>query len=116
MCLKVSHSVGVSAWFLAMLAALLSFDTLASSMQITTADLNVNRKASVAVSVAVAAYGTPVGASYTAYVGPVADEASSKVNVSPASEVDGWTLFVAIMGLIGMRLWRVDKKSLPVIN
>lgn len=113
--MKIPDSIGVSVWPLALLAASLSFDTSASSIQVTAADFSMSRKAIVTA----AAYNTPGYMNYAAYAEPARGmkNASSKVTASPASEVDSWTLFAAVMGLVSMRLWRTaGKKSLPVIK
>ena len=113
--MKIHNSIGVTGWSLALLAASLSFDASASSIQVTTADFNMNRKGAVMA----AAYNTSAYANYAAYAEPARamEDAPSKMIASPASEVDSWTLFAAVMGLVSMRLWRTTgKKSLPVIK
>ena len=113
--MKIHNSIGVTGWSLALLTASLSFDASASSIQVTTADFNMNRKGTVMAT----AYNPHAYANYVTYSGPVRsmENAPSKVMASPASEVDSWTLFAAVMGLVSMRLWRTTgKKSLPVIK
>lgn len=109
--LKIHNAIGVFAWSLAILAGSLPVDSVASGQSVATADMGVNRQASVrAIS-----YAAPV---YSAYSRPVVNNASisdaSSVSVVP--EVDRWTMLATILGLIGMRLWRSEKRNLLVIQ
>ena len=109
--LKINKVIGMFAWSLAILAGSLPLDSVASVQSVATTDMGVNRQASVrAIS-----YGAPV---YSAYSRPAVNDASiagaSSVSVVP--EVDRWTMLAAILGLIGMRLWRGGKKQLLVIK
>jgi hypothetical protein len=109
--LKTRNAIGMFAWSLVILAGSLPVDSVASGQSVETADMGVNRQASVkAIS-----YAAPV---YSAYSGPVANNASIRgaSDVSVVPEVDRWTMFATILGLIGMRLWRSEKRNLLVIQ
>lgn len=109
--LKIHKAIGMFAGSLAMLAGSLPLDSVASVQSAATTEMGVNRQASVrAVS-----YGAPV---YTAYARPAVNDASIRgaSSVSVVPEVDRWTMLAAILGLIGMRLWRSGKKKLLVIK
>lgn len=109
--LKTHNAIGMFAWSLAILAGSLPVDSVASGQSVATADMDVNRQASVrAIS-----YAAPV---YSAYSRPVANNASipDASGVSVVPEVDRWTMFATILGLIGMRLWRSEKRNLLVIQ
>ncbi|HUW28408.1 MAG TPA: hypothetical protein VMV97_07350 [Sulfuriferula sp.] len=112
MCLKIRNFIGAFTLSLAALAGSLSSDTVASSLQVVTANADGNHKpAVVAVS-----YSTPAYA-YPSFTSSGADAAiQDKSSVSAVPEVDIWTLLVAILGLTGMRLLRGGKKRLPAIN
>ncbi|HQT33827.1 MAG: hypothetical protein ACYC39_12485 [Thiobacillus sp.] len=109
--LKTHKLVGLFAWSLAILAASLPVDSVASVQRVATAEMGVDRPPSVRTI----AYGAPV---YSAYSRPAVNDASSRgaSRVSVAPEVDPWTMLVAILGLISMRLWRSGKKKLLVIQ
>jgi hypothetical protein len=109
--LKTHKLVGLFAWSLAILAASLPVDSVASVQRVATAEMGVNRPPTVrAIS-----YGAPV---HSAYPKPAVNDVSirSASRVSVAPEVDPWTMLVAILGLISMRLWRSGKKTLLVIQ
>lgn len=109
--LKTHKLVGMFAWSLAILAASLPVDSVASVQRVATAEMGVNRPSSARTI----AYGAPV---YSAYPRPAVNDASSRgeTRVSVAPEVDPWTMLAAILGLIGMRLWHSGKKKLLVIQ
>lgn len=108
---KTHNVIGMFTWSLAILAGSLPLDSVASVQSVATTDMGVNRQASVrAIS-----YGAPV---YSAYASPAVNDASTPgaSSVSVVPEVDRWTMLAAILGLIGMRLWRSGKKKLLVIQ
>lgn len=106
--LKIHTFIGVFGWSLAILAASLPVDSMASGEHMTTADRRVYRQPAIrAIS-----YRAPV---YAAYARPVVKD-SDTLSVSVVPEVDTWTMLVAILGLISMRLWRSGKKNLLVIK
>lgn len=109
--LKTHKLVGMFAWSLAILAASLPVDSVASVQRVATAEIGVNG----APSVRTIAYGSPV---YSAYARPAVNDSSipRATSVSVAPEVDRWTMLAAILGLISMRLWRSGKKKLLVIQ
>ena len=106
---KTHKLVGLFAWSLAVLAASLPVDSVASVQRVATTERGVTP------SVRTIAYGTPV---YSVYSRPAVNDApirgASRISVAP--EVDPWTMLVAILGLISMRLWRSGKKQLLVIQ
>jgi hypothetical protein len=106
--LKTHKLIGMFAWSLAILAASLPLDSVASVQRVATADMGVT-------SVRAISYSAPV---YSAYARPAVNDApilgASSVSVVP--EVDRWTMLAAILGLISMRLWRSGKKKLLVIK
>lgn len=109
--LKIHKLIGMCAWSLAILAGSLPLDSVASVQGVATTEMGVNRQASVrAIS-----YGAPA---YSAYARPAVDDASipGASNVSVVPEVDRWAMLAAVLGLIGMRLWRSGKKKLLVIK
>lgn len=109
--LKIADPIGKFAWSLAILAASLSSGSMASVQRAATTDMDASRLPAVrAVS-----YGAPV---YYASPGAALKGASlsGASSVSVAPEVDGWTMLAAILGLVGMRLWRGEKRKLPVIK
>lgn len=112
--MKSPHPIRIYLGLLATLAAASSIDAGASSIPITTADLNTTRQASVAT----AAYDGPAHATRAVYTVPVVDQRPVQINASSVSEheVDGWKLLLAVIGLIGIRLWHAGKKSLPLIG
>lgn len=96
------------------LGASLPLGAVASNGHITTADMNPNRQASVAD----AEYAPPARASRAVYTTPIVERVSAQVaapNVGE-NEVGAWKLLVAVVGLIGIRLWHAGKKSLPLIG
>jgi len=109
--LKTHKLVGMSAWSLAILAASLPVDSVASVQRVATTEMGVNRPPSVRTI----ASGEPV---YSTYPRPAVNETSIRgaSSVSVAPEVDPWTMLAAILGLVSMRLWRSGKKKLLVIQ
>ena len=109
--LKIHEVIGMFAWSLAILAGSLPLDSVASVLSVATTDMGVNRQ----VSVRATSYGAPA---YSAYSRPAVNDASSPgaSSVSVVPEVDRWTMLAAILGLVGMRLWRSGKKKLLVIK
>lgn len=111
--LNIHNFMGIFVLSLAGFAGSLSSDTAASGMQVASTNVtNVNgnhRPAVVAVSYSAAAY--------PSYASSRADAAvADKSSISAVPEVDIWTVLLAILGLIGMRLWHGGKKRLPTIN
>lgn len=108
--LKIRNAIGMFAWSLAILAGSLPVDSVASGQSVATTDMRVNQPSVRAIS-----SGAPV---YSTYSRPAVNDASipgaSSVSVVP--EVDRWTMFATILGLIGMRLWRSEKRNLLVIQ
>lgn len=106
--------VRVSLGLLMMLGASLPLDAVASNGHITTADMNPNRQASIAD----ATYAGPAHASRAVYTAPIVNRAPVQVTAPSVreNEVGGWKLLVAVVGLIGIRLWYAGKKSLPLIG
>lgn len=106
--LKTHKLIGMFAWSLAILAASLPLDSVASVQRVATTEMGVT-------SVSAISYGAPV---YSAYARPAVNDSSipRATSVSVAPEVDRWTMLAAILGLISMRLWRSGKKKLLVIQ
>ncbi|MBT9590090.1 MAG: hypothetical protein IV089_04165 [Thiobacillus sp.] len=109
--LKIHNAIGVFAWSLAILAGSLPGASVASILHVTTTDRYLDRQPAMrAIS-----YSTPGYATYASFAvndAPV----PAKSSVSGVPEVDGLTMFAAIFGLIGMRLWRGGEKTLPIIK
>lgn len=95
-------------------AATLSLEAQAYSVAIPAAEIGQGRHAA-AVTVG---YGGAAQAVRVAYPGP-AGETETEAMAAPASDaqkVEGWQLLLAVLGLVGMRMWRAGKKSLPLIG
>jgi len=111
--LKIHSFIGIFALLLAGFAGSLSSDTAASSPLVATTNVtNVDRNHPPAV-VAVS-YRTSAFSSFTNSVTDAAIQDRSSVSAVP--DVDIWTMLVAILGLISLRLWHGGKKRLPVIQ
>ncbi|MHB1053025.1 MAG: hypothetical protein ACYCZT_08140 [Thiobacillus sp.] len=109
--LKIHNAIGVFAWSLAILAGSLPGASVASILHVTTTDRYLDRQPAMrAISYSAPSYATY--ASFAMNDAPVPDQSS----VLGAPEVNGRTMFAAILGLIGMRLWRSGKKMLPIIK
>lgn len=106
--MKTHTALGVLAWSLAILAGSLPVDGVASGFRAETIDVDVNRQPALR---AAASYSAPV---YSTYTRPAANDRDDTLSVSVVPEVDSWTMLAAVLGLIGMRLWRGSKKNLLV--
>ena len=107
--LKLHKFIGMFAWSMAILAGSLPLDSVASVQRVATTDISVNRQASVrTISYA------PAYSAYSSGGSDASTAGASTVSVVP--EVDRWTMLAALLGLIGMRLWRSGKKKLLVIK
>ncbi|OZA24810.1 MAG: hypothetical protein B7X93_11195 [Hydrogenophilales bacterium 17-61-9] len=108
--LKIHNAIGVFAWSLAILAGSLPGTSVASMRHVTATDSYPDRQPAMRP----ASY-SPPGYAYASFAvndAPV----SAKSSVSGVPEVDGRTMFAAILGLVGMRLWRGGEKTLPIIK
>lgn len=106
--MKIQTAIGVFAWSLAILAGSLPVDSVASGVRAEAMDMEMDRQPTLRAS---ASYGAPV---YSTYSRPAANVPDEALSVSVVPEVDIWTMLAAILGLIGMRLWRSSKKNLLV--
>ncbi|MBT9566915.1 MAG: hypothetical protein IV085_01310 [Thiobacillus sp.] len=115
--LKSLRAARVSLGILVMLGTASSIDAIASSEHITTADMKSSRQPA-AVATTVYQYEAPAHASRAVYTLPVVEQPPVTENSARVSDdrVDGWKLMVAVIGLIGIRLWHAGKKSLPLIG
>lgn len=107
--MKTHTAIGMFAWSLAILAGSLPVDSGASGLRAETIDMDVNRQPALR---AAASYSAPV----YAYTRPAANDPDDALSVSVVPEVDSWTMLAAVLGLIGMRLWRSSKKNLLVVE
>lgn len=119
--MKSPYPIRTYLGLLATLAAASSIDAVASSTAVTSADLNTGRQRQA--SVAIARYDGPAHATRAVYTVPGVDRRPVEINAPRVSEhevseheVGGWKLLLAVIGLIGIRLWHAGKKSLPLIG
>lgn len=119
--MKSSSPIRIYLGLLATLAAASSIDAVASSTVVTTADLNTGRHRQAVV--AIARYDGPAQATRAVYTVPSVDRRPVEMNAPRVSEhemsepeVGGWKLLLAVIGLIGIRLWHAGKKTLPLIG
>lgn len=117
--LKIKSFISLFALLLIGVISPFSSDAVASTAQIETpgkpAARSTNRPDIVAV-----AYGTEAFSDY-ARSRPDAEVSAeklpaNKLGVSSVSDVDVWTMLLAIFGLISLRLWHGGKKDFPAIN
>ena len=111
--LKIHRFIGIVALLMAAFSGSLSSDTAASSplvatTSVTNFDRN-HRPEVVAVS-----YRTPAFSSFASTATDAAIQDRSSVSAVP--DVDIWTVLVAILGLVSLRLWHGGKKRQPVIQ
>lgn len=108
--MKIQTAIGVFAWSLAIVGGSLPADGVASGLRAEAMDMEMemNRQPALRAS---ASYGAPV---YSTYSRSAANGPDETLSVSVVPEVDSWTMLAAVLGLIGMRLWRSSKKNLLV--
>lgn len=109
--LKIHKTIGVFAWSLVILAGSLPVASVASFLSVTASDRFLNRQPATRTM----SYNAP---GYEKYTGFAVNDAPVliKSGISGVPEVDGRTMFAAILGLIGMRLWLGGDKTLPIIK
>lgn len=111
--LKTHDAIGMLAWSLVILAGSLPGASIASILYVTTTDLHLNRQPAVrTLFYSAPAHATYADADFVMNDAPVPNKSS----VSSVPEVDGRTMLAAILGLIGMGLWRGGRKTLPIIK
>lgn len=112
--LKINNFIGVFALLLVGLMGPLMGDAVAATEQ--TANQRIQNADNTSPPyIVAAAYETETFSDYIR-PRPQATVAPSKYRVSSVSEVDVWTMLVAIFGLISLRLWHGGKKRFPAIN
>lgn len=109
--LKTRNAIGILTWAVAILATSMSSNSFASTQRVTTTDANVEHRPAVRTL----SFNAPA---YTGYIRPDVSEAPDpdRPSVSAVAEVDSWSMFAAVLGLIGMRLWHSGKKNMPIIK
>lgn len=112
--LKINNLIGMFALLLAGLMGPLMGNALAASEQTENQRIQ-NTGNTRPPEIVAAAYETETFSDYIR-PRPQAAVAPSKYRVSSVSEVDVWTMLVAIFGLISLRLWHGGKKRFPAIN
>ncbi|MHB1174971.1 MAG: hypothetical protein ACYCZJ_07595 [Sulfuriferula sp.] len=112
--LKIKSFISVMALLLAGLIGPLSSEAGAASAQVTNPGTSAVGSTSQPDFVA-AAYGVAAFSDYTRS-GQDTEVSADKLTVSSVSEVNIWTMLVAIFGLITLRLWHGGKKHFPAIN
>ena len=111
--LKIHRFIGVVTLLMAAFAGSLPSDTAASSSpEVTTNATNASRNRPPEV-VAVS-YRAPTFSGFANSATAVQVQDRSSVSAEPA--VDVWTMLVALLGLVGLRLWHGGKRRQPVIQ
>lgn len=117
MSLKIHNLIAAFALLVAGLAGSLSNDATATSLRIASTN-ETSRDEKHKPAVVAVSYSPPVN-SNLARSGANAEiqhKSQDKLSVSAVPEVDKWALFIAMLGLAGMRLRRGGKQYLPTIN
>lgn len=117
--LKIKSFISLFALLLIGVISPLSSESVASTAQVENPEKPAAHSTSRPDIVAVA-YGTEAFSDY-ARSRPDTEVAAeklpaNKLAVSSVSDVDVWTMLVAIFGLIALRLWHGGKKDFPAIN
>lgn len=112
--LKMKSLIGVIALLMAGLMSPLPSEAGAVNAQVTKQAMPAARSKARPEIIAVA-YEPEAFSDYTRS-GPDAEVSTDKLTVSSVSEVNIWTMLVAIFGLITLRLWHGGKKHFPAIN
>lgn len=112
--LKINNFIGMFALLLAGLMGPWMGNALAATEQ--TANQRIqNADNTSRPDIVAAAYRTETFSDYISLRSEAA-VTTDKFTVSSVSEVDVWTMLVAIFGLISLRLWHGGKKRFPAIN
>jgi len=108
---KIRNSLVMSVFSLTLFVSVLAGDTVSSDVQWPSSDSLVISKPALVAMYYTAPY-RPTPAIPAVNVVPPQDTFS----LSTDPEVDIRTLLIVVLGLIGMRLWRSGKRSLPAIG
>lgn len=111
--LKIHKFIGALALLMTAFAGSLPSATAASTSPAATTNATHATRNHPPEVVAVS-YRTPAFSSFAGSAAAAQIQDRSSVSAEPA--VDVWTMLVALLGLVSLRLWHGGKKRLPVIQ